>query len=138
MSVVIRDYSPEDFDAIRRIHEASEIDYQLPDLSSPLFLVTKVYLVDGVIRAAGGLYIQAEAYLWLDHDWGSPEDRLAAIQSLDREAMHEAWLKGIDQAVLFLPPGMERFGKRLVEDLGFTRDREGWLSYSKETHARNN
>jgi len=52
---------------------------------------------------------------------------------MDTAAMGEAWLRGLDQAVLWLPPGMERFGERLVEDLGFTRDREGWVSFSKRT-----
>ena len=129
---VIRDYTPDDFEAVRKIHEDSQIDYRLPNLSSPLFLVTKVYELDGVVRACGGLYIQCEAYLWIDRsNWASPADKLSAIQALDRIAMHEAWLRGIECACLYLPPGMERFGERLVSELGFTKDRDGWASYSK-------
>lgn len=132
MGLVLRDFRPEDLEQVKRIHDDSGIEYDLPDLQSPLFLVTKVLDVDGTIRAAGGLYLQLECYLWLDRsDWASPADKMAAIQALDGAAMHEAWLKGIDCACLWLPPGMDRFGERLVKELGFTRDRDGWISYSK-------
>jgi hypothetical protein len=128
----VRDYLPSDYDAVRRIHEATGIDYSLPDLSSPLFFVAKVLVDDeDCVRACGALYIQAECYLWLDPgDWASPSDKLAAIAGLDGITMHEAWLKGVEHAVLYLPPGMERFGKRL-EELGFKPNRDGWVTYAK-------
>ena len=131
--MTVRDYTPSDFDRVREIHETSEIDYQFPDLSSPLFLVTKVVEVDGVIRACGGMYLQAECYLWIDHsDWMHPSGKLDAIRELDRACMDAAWMRGVNDAVLWLPPGMERFGERLI-DMGFVRDRAGWVSYSKKT-----
>ena len=133
MGALIRDYRASDLKQVKAIHEASGIDYKLPDLSSPLFLVTKVLEIDGIVRACGGGYLQIECYLWLDKsDWADPEQKLMAVQALDRSVMHEAYLRGIDCACLYLPPGMDRFGKRL-EDLGFTRDREGWVTYSKRT-----
>ena len=133
----IRDYCDRDFAAVKAIHDATEIDYRLPDLSSPLFLVTKVLEDDtGVVRACGGLYLQVECYLWMDPgDWASPNDKLSAIQALDGNVMHAAWLRGIDCAVLWLPPGRERFGRRLVEDLGFKQDRPDWISFSKRLGA---
>lgn len=130
---IVRDFTLSDLERVKEIHEASEIDYQFPDLSSPLFLVTKVIETGGIVRACGGMYLQVECYLWLDHsDWESPEHKLAAIRELDRQCMDATWLRGVDQAVLWLPPGMGRFGKRL-EDLGFTKDRDGWRTYSKRT-----
>ncbi len=132
MRGIVRDYRPSDFERVREIHEATDIDYVFPDLNSPLFLITKVVEVDGVVRQCGGLFIQCECYLWQDpSEWGTPQEKLEGIQSLDRVAMHEAWLKGISCCVLWLPPGMARFGDRLVEDLGFNRDRADWVSYSK-------
>ena len=131
--MTVRDYTPSDFDRVREIHETSEIDYQFPDLSSPLFLVTKVVEVDGIVRACGGLYLQVECYLWMDHsNWDSPEHKLDAIRELDRACMDAAWMRGVNDAVLWLPPGMERFGERLI-DMGFSKDRPGWVSYSKKT-----
>lgn len=130
----LRNLEPRDLERVRQIHEDSGLDYRFPDISSPLFVVTKVLEIDGVVRACGGLYLQVECYLWLDHsDWAGPDEKLAAIRALDRSVMREVWLKGIDCACLWLPPGMERFGERLVEDLGFEKDRDGWVSYSKKT-----
>lgn len=132
MGVVLRDYQPEDFERVKEIHDASQLDYELPNLSSPLFLVTKVYEVDGIVRACGALYLQLECYLFLDKsDWAGPEDKFDAIKELDIATMAEAWLKGIECCVLWLPPNMGRFGERLVEDLHFTKDRDGWISFSK-------
>jgi hypothetical protein len=135
-AAVIRDCRPSDLPAIRKIHEATQIDYAFPDLTSPLWIVTKVVEVDGVVRVAAGMYVQAETYLWLDKsDWGDAEQKMVAIKALDKEVMQSTWLKGVECAVLWLPPGMERFGKRLTQDLGFTRDRDGWVSYSKMTNC---
>lgn len=134
MGAILRDYQPSDFDAVKRIHDASQIDYAFPDLNSPLFLVTKVLEVDNVVRVCGGAYLQAELYLWIDRsDWAGPEDKLAAIQALNEAGMEDLWLKGVNCACLWLPPGMERFGERLVEDLGFEKDRSGWCTYSRRT-----
>lgn len=133
-AAVIRDYRPKDFEAIKRIHEASGLDYNLPELDRPIFIVKKVMEVDGVVRAALATYIQAELYLWLDKsDWGDPEQKFLAIKALDREVMEETWLKGVDCAVLWLPPNMESFAKRLTKDFGFTKDRDGWVTFSKPT-----
>ena len=134
---IVRDYKPSDFHAIKAIHEATQIDYQMPCIDSRLFVVKKVLEVDGKVRAAGAVYVQVECYLWLDKtDWADPDEKMLAIKALDREIMHSTWLKGVHQAVLWLPPGMERFGERLTTDLGFTKDRDGWVSYSKPTRDK--
>ena len=134
---VIRDYTADDFEVVKQIHETTQIDYQFPDINSSLFLVKKVLELDGKVVMAAGMYIQCEVYLWSSkEDWGDPEQKLVAIKALDKEVMKETWLKGVDQAVLWLPPGMKRFGERLTEDLGFSRDRSGWVSYSKNTETK--
>jgi hypothetical protein len=43
----IREYTPADFDALRRMHAAQGFGYPLPDLESPLF-VAKLILEDDV------------------------------------------------------------------------------------------
>ena len=129
----LRNYEPADFAAVKAIHEKTNIDYAFPDIDSPLFLVTKVIEDDsGVVRACGGAYIQAEVYLWLDpSDWADPSDKLCAVSALDGAVLRDTYLRGINCAVLWLPPGMARFGERLVQ-IGFERDRDGWVSYSKQ------
>jgi hypothetical protein len=134
MSALVRDYRPSDLEAVKAIHEATQINYSFPNLNSELFLVKKVLEVDGVVRVAAGMYIQTEAYLWSDQsDWADPEQKLVAIKVLDKEVMEATWLQGVDQCVIYLPPGMERFGERLCETLGFTKDRDNWIHYSKMT-----
>lgn len=137
MSAIVRDYKPSDFAAIKAIHESTGIDYNMPDLNSPIFLVKKVIEVDGTVRVAGGAYIQVELYLWLDQsDWADPDQKLAAIKTLDQEVILDTWLQGVDQAVLWLPPGLGRFGERLTKQLGFEKDRDGWITYSKLTEPK--
>jgi len=133
---IVRDYHRDDFETIKAIHEATEIDYKFPDLNSSLFLVTKVLEVAGVIRMAVGAYLQVEYYLWSDpSDWGDPKAKLSLIGMLDKEVTSAVWLKGVDEAVLYLPPGMERFGERLTKDFGFSKARDGWVHYTKRTEA---
>jgi len=132
MRGIVRDYQPSDFERVREIHAATSIDYKFPDLNSPLFLVTKILEVDGVVRQCGGLYLQCETYLWSDPtDWATPAEKLEGIQALSEQGFHEAWLRGISCAVLWLPPNMARFGERLVQDLGWSRDRD-WVTYSRQ------
>ena len=136
-AAVVRDYQKSDFSAVKAMHESSGIDYKMPNVSAPIFLVKKVIEVDGVVRAAGAAYIQVELYLWLDKsDWADPDQKLAAIKTLDQEVILDTWLQGVDQAVLWLPPGLGRFGERLTKQLGFEKDRDGWITYSKLTEPK--
>lgn len=131
--MVVRDFAPADLPRIKEIHGQTSIDYKFPDITSPLFLVTKVVEFNGIVRQCGGLYLQVECYLWSDpSEWADPATKFEGIKELDRQSMQEVWLKGIECACLWLPPGMGRFGERLVEDLGFSKDRDGWVSYSKK------
>jgi hypothetical protein len=133
---IVRDYHKEDFEKIKALHEATQIDYKFPDIDSALFLVKKVLEVNGEIKMAVGAYIQCELYLWADKtNWGTPEERFEAIKQIEQATIQEVWLKGVDEAVLFLPPGMEAFGRRL-EQLGFSKGRDGWVHYHKFTEAK--
>jgi hypothetical protein len=132
MKPIIREYTPADFEAVKRLHQEMAHDYKLPDLTSPLFLVRKVAELDGKVVAVGALMMQVETYMWVDHEVGDPEDRWAAVQAMNDAGMEDAWFQGIDCAVLWCPPDLEKsFGKRL-EALGFKRDRE-WHSWSRPT-----
>ena len=129
---VVRDFTLNDLERVKELHEQSAIDYRFPNLASPLFVVLKVLERDGVIQACGGIYLQGEAYIFLAKDgWHDPAEKLSAVHILDGVVLHEAWMKGIDQACVFLPPGMERFGERL-EELGWSKDRP-WTTFSKRT-----
>jgi len=63
----IREYSPADLDALKRLYAAQGFGYALPDLDSPL-LITKLVLEedDGSISMAVLLRLTAEAFLLHD------------------------------------------------------------------------
>lgn len=131
---MIRNYEPRDFEEIKRIHAESGMPYVLPDTNSPLFIITKVLEVEGKVRCALGAWLQVELYCWMDKsEWTDAEGKHLALQVLERETMKDLYLKGIDHAVLWLPPNMERFGERLVQDFGFQKCQDGWCTFSKRT-----
>jgi len=138
--VEIRSYSPNDLDAIRRIHEQNKLDFKFPNLNSPLWAVNKVLLTDGEVRASLGLLMVAEENLWLDRsNWTDASGKWAAVKALDREAMSAARDIGIDGVECVLPPGYERFGRRISDKkdgLGFAKGRP-WDSYIKHAGACN-
>jgi hypothetical protein len=131
---IVRKYKPSDFDAIKAIHEASEIDYRMPTLDSRLFVVKKVLEVDGVVRQAVGFRLEVETYLWTDKsDWALPDEKFLGLKALQAESMHELMTKGVDTAVCWVPDNIDKFFAKRMTELGWTTDRAGWRSWSKKT-----
>lgn len=127
---MVRDYRAEDFEQVKALHEASGIDYTMPDLGAPLFVVKKVVERDGKVIAACALRIEVETYLWCG---GEPDDKMTAMLAMQPDILQEAWLLGIDNLVCWIPEDVEaRFSKRLKQ-LGWARDRDGWHSWSRAT-----
>jgi hypothetical protein len=125
----IRSYVPSDFLEIQKMHEANGIDYHLPNLNK--FPVTKVLEVEGKVRAAYGMQMTLECHLWLDKTgWADAEAKWLSIKALDKEANEAAAGLGFDSVLCCLPPGYERFGRRL-KDLGFTKIRPDWAVFTK-------
>lgn len=118
--------------AMERIHEASGFDYKFPaeDLKTPIFPVQRVVVdFENNPIAAAALKVTPEAYLWVDHERGTPESRMEALQLLHSDLAHRARNIGFDHAYCVLPPEIaERFGKRL-EDLGWKAARP-WPLYT--------
>ena len=134
MSVEIRSYMPSDLQAIQRIHEQNGIDYRLPNLDR--FPVTKVLVEEDKVRSAYGMQMTLECHLWLDKTgWTDAEGKWLAIKALDKEANEDATGLGFDSVLCCLPPGYDRFGKRL-KDLGFTKIRPDWAVYTKHAGAK--
>ena len=129
---IVRDYRPEDFESVKALHEASGIDYKMPDLGAPLFLVKKVVEVDGKVTAACALRIECETYLWCG---GEPADKMDAMLAMQPAILDAAWMSGIDNLVCWIPEDVEaKFEKRLKQ-LGWARDRDGWHSWSRATES---
>ena len=137
--ILVRSYHPSDLEEIKRIHEQNKLDFQFPNLNSTLFPAHKVLLMNGEVKASYALRIVTEANLWMARDsWTDAEGKWMAIKVLDRETTKAAAVQGLDAVQCFLPPGYERFGKRICgkDGLGFSPDRPGWLGYSKFIGAK--
>lgn len=119
--------------ALRRIHRASGFDYQFPKefKKTPLFPLKRA-VVNGDARrplACGAVKVVGEAYLWMDHGYGTPKQRLDALQLLNADLEQRARDLGFDQVHCALPPEIaERFGER-IEALGWAPARP-WPLYT--------
>lgn len=114
----ISDITPLALSCIREIHRASGFDYQFPkDFSTPLFPVRRCVTDDsGRLIAAFALKVEAETYLWMDSEYGTPEARWEAIQALHADMVERARVIGFDQVHCVLPPEIaKRFGQRMEE-----------------------
>jgi hypothetical protein len=132
-SLIVRDYRPEDLNAVKAIHAEMGMDYKLPDLNGPLFFVRKVCEHEGHVVAASMLRIEAECYLWCS---GDPVQKMKAMELMQPELLGDAWLLGVENAVCWIPEAVEaKFAKRL-DQLGWSRDRDGWHSYSRATERQ--
>ena len=131
---MIRNYKPEDYEQVKRLHELSGDDYIFPDCNSPLFVSAKVIEVDGKVVMYQGARIQAEMYFLGDKDFKfHPRDKMRLIKALDYNVRLDAWVKGVDDVVCYVPPTKKRFVKRIMEWLGYQPPREGWTPLSRPT-----
>ena len=128
--MIVRDATPGDYPSIESIYRGMGMDYALPDLHSPLFLVKKVASdEDNNLLGASFLRLQAECYLWLPYNL-SPRMKVNVMREMQPEVLGEAWSKGLDCVEARIPRDIEsRFHKRLQE-LGWSRDREDWHPWS--------
>jgi hypothetical protein len=139
----VREYTEQDFEALRAIHAAQGFDYALPDLSNPLF-VTKLVLAETPSSAGEGKYevvgaallrLTAETYLLLDPHAGTPRERWSWLLALHAAAERDAWQRGLEDVHAWLPPPITRkFGKR-IERLGWVRD-DAWTPFCKKLEVR--
>lgn len=128
----IRNYEAQDYPRIASLLEAQGLDYQLPNINHPLFLVKKVLEdEDGNVQLAAGLQLITEAYLWGNPDWSTPRARWEALLALHEEVRTAAQDTGIEDTVLWMPPELDKsFGRRLKK-LGWDKDRP-WPTYSRK------
>jgi hypothetical protein len=126
----VREYVPNDLEALRRIHGGQGFDYRFPDLSDPLFL-SKVVLEDsGRTVMAFLARLTCEIYLLADPGAGSPANRHQWLLELHRAGESDLAARGLEDAHAWLPPTIaKRFGRRL-EALGWIRD-DVWTPYCR-------
>jgi hypothetical protein len=127
---VIRQFDPlKDSEQLRRLHASSKLPKQcLPDTDDPLFLHIAVTDVAGKMVMASALRGSCEIYVLVDHEAGTPQDRLQWLAEIKDYMAQKAFRLGLDQITAWVPKEIEpSFGPRL-EDLGFTKS--PWQSYT--------
>lgn len=125
---MIRDYQASDLPQLKEIHVAQGLDYNIPELASPLVLVRKVREVDGRVVAAMFLRLTAETFLLVQ---GSPVAKGRAIEELQPEVLREAYEKGLSEIVCVVPPEMSESFAPVLARMGWERTRE-WPMWQRE------
>lgn len=137
--VLVRDYTPDDLDALRKIHGRQGFDYALPNIADPIF-VSKLIIenADGRIVMASLARLTCEIYLLVDREGGGnrsaekleARERYDHLLALHRAGERDLLARGLEDAHAWLPPSIaRRFGRRL-ESLGWVRD-DSWTPYCR-------
>lgn len=125
----VRDVEFADEPRLREIHAASGLEYEFPNLGSPLFVVKKALEADGKVRLAAAARITVEVSVLCDSEWLTPAFRLKAFELLHEEMRRELKAKGIEDVHAWLPPQMKSFARRLCRYFGWGRS--AWDSYER-------
>ena len=127
--VIIRPFESSDVGAIEQMHHKAGLPpICLPDTKCPLFFLKLVGTQDKRVINAGFIKLTGEAFILVDHETGTPEERWANLRSLVQVGLASAGAKGLQDVTAWLPPEVEKsFGKR-IEDFGFHKS--PWNSYS--------
>jgi hypothetical protein len=129
--MLIREYTPADLDALRRMHASQGFDYAFPDLADPIF-VSKLVVEDDDGRAvmASLARLTCEMYLLAEPGEGKPREGYARLLALHAAGERDLLARGLDDAHAWVPPPIaRRFGRRL-EALGWVRD-TAWTPYCR-------
>jgi len=126
---VIRPYDARDFEAIKKLHAKSGLpSVCFPDLQSRNLVVSIVRENGRGVTQAGFVKLTGEAYVLVDHDSETPQERWAELGELIAQGLAGAAAYGLDDVSAWLPPELEKsFGPRL-ESLGWIRS--PWRNYT--------
>lgn len=124
---MVREYTERDLERLKELHRSQGIEYAFPDLSNPLHFSKKVLEHDGKAVAALIARLTCEMF-FLTEKYGTPRQRWEGFKELHAASEIDVYEKGLDDATAFLPPGLERFGRRL-ESIGWRKNL--WPCYTK-------
>jgi hypothetical protein len=129
--MTIRFYRPDDLAQLEQLHRAQGFEYEMPDLSDPLYFIKLVGEQDGKIVNAGIAHLTAEIYFLADPNAGTPRQRFDNFLTMHEAGCEAAYRTGgLSDLHAWLPPEVARpFGRRLRK-LGWRRPL--WTSFVKE------
>lgn len=126
---LVREYTNADLMHFERIHEASELDYKFPDLSSPLFICKTVIERAGKPTTLIAGRLEVETYLMSS---GGPADKWEDIRLAQPAYMQTLWEKGIDSSYCVVPPEVDKHFAKRMRSLGWQPARN-WFPWTRET-----
>lgn len=126
---MIRTYKPEDILAVTKMHADSGLNPTcMPDLLNPNFVVRLVADEGGKPVQAGFVKLTGEAYVLVDHNHATPQERNSLLGDLIAHGLSRAAAYGLEDVSAWIPPELEKsFGGRL-KDLGWNKS--PWACYS--------
>lgn len=140
--MIIRDFAGTDLATMFRIHEANGLPPNcFPELyikdpktqhliANPNFLVNQVVEIDSEPVMGGFIKLTSEAFLIVNHEKGTAEQRWEWLMALTSRVSDLAFARGLDEISAWIPPEiLDSFEKRL-EDLGFVRS--PWVCFTKK------
>lgn len=125
----VRPYGEPDKSALDSLFYAHGFDYDMPNVRGQDILSSLVLEEDGV-RAAALLRLEVNAFLLLDHEWATPQERWEGLQMLHEAMRQKAEDAGIEEANCWLPPEIEKPFAQRLESLQWKRNL--WNSYSRK------
>ncbi|MFP5230770.1 MAG: hypothetical protein ACLGXA_24400 [Acidobacteriota bacterium] len=132
---MVIDVAPEYHQEIQSLHAAGGLDYRLPDLESPLLIVKKAVTNEkGEVIGACLLRLTAETMLVLSPEL-SPREKMDAMEAMQPEVLNAAWSLGLDDIEARIPEESEQIFEKRLNQLGWSRDRDGWHPWSRSTNA---
>jgi hypothetical protein len=131
--MLIRPYTAEDLEAVKALHQAQGLEYDLPDLDAPSMLVRAVIEEEGVVTHAAFLRKTSEAY-WIFSPQESKRERLGKLLVLSKEMTGPATRAGIEDVHAFIPPlVIDKALDRTLLNLGWVRPL--WTCYVRKVSA---
>lgn len=122
---VIRAYQESDLARIRELHGKQGFDYDFPDLNDPVFAVGSV-ADDGEAQMAVFLKITAEAYLFLDPEYGTPRERWNMLLRVHENVRSQAARLGLSEVTCWVPPNLSKAFHRRLTKLGWQEEPSEW------------
>lgn len=119
----IRTYTEADMPALQRMHAKHAEYYNFPNLENPLF-VSKIVVENGAHRTvmAALLRLTCEAYVLVDSEDGTPNQRWERLKALHEVTRQQAERAGLEDVHAFLPPDISEGFCRRLGKMGWTED----------------
>lgn len=108
---MIRKFRKSDVGALRQIYDKAGYGFAFPAISN--LEISFVREEDGRVVQWVGAQMEAQIFMLMDPEWGSPHQRIRAIADFHAPITKQLDLRGVKTANVALDPKFPKFGRRL-------------------------